>query len=894
MNAEDLTSAAAELDALTKKKDVQALLAAAAKGPAAIRARATEALGSLGSGAAKGLAAAQSADDPALRLAAASASGRLVHKDREKLLLASLADAAAPVRREAASGLGQVPSKKSIQALNAALDDDSSAVRCAAARSLRHLSTGDADALATMTRSRYGTLRSASLAALIASKATVEADVLTRPLSDASRAIRRHAVALGTILSPPHPKLARGLRDKCPLVRREAAAGMAPNEANLAALATALRTDPDPETRRAAVHNLGRHLDDTIRAVLARALEDLDPEVREAASAVLAEQSEDENAILATHWVSQEQWDRCIEAGKSAEPALIGAATRAVANARDRANRQGAIRTLGRMQAVSAVKPLLATLGDGDGRIRASALEALGKIGKKSVLAAALTHFDDPDAKVRAAALGCAAAVGDASTAERIAAGLDDLDTVVRNAAVRALGRLGALDRLAKLVRAPEIDVRIEALAFLGDTGRPDAIAPVLRGLADSRPVVRQAAEAALRRLDWLPIGLPSGDVGGGYGRWLGRRDLTDDKDTRPAIVVIRESTSHSRPLYRRAALEALQREHDHDGLSAIRKCLTDLDPAVRMTAAIACAALGDEPTDSEAWAAYHISRQDWDLAASLGKTAVAPLAHALMARRPADRRSAALALGRTDHASAACPLLNALADADAVVRRAAVEALGQLNVQSSIEAVVARLDDPDERVSSVAIEVLASFGKPAADSCLTALTTLGDVGRTGAATVLGRLSHKAALDTLVDRMTWDPSPAVRAASAASLAAVGDSTCIDALIGALGDAFKGVRDAAEASLTACGWTSDPAIYEAARRLALEHWDAVKAIGPVASPLLIGCLSDTARDTRSNRRRPQAARLLGQFQSADARPLLEACLTDIIQEVRWESAAALER
>jgi HEAT repeat protein len=89
---------------------------------------------------------------------------------------------------------------------------------------------------------------------------------------------------------------------------------------------------------------------------------------------------------------------------------------------------------------------------------------------------------------------------------------LDSEDAYVRITAAEALGKIGhavAIDRLAETYDDPRPDVRrrvIRALERIGTEPKAHAAAQVVpclaQGLDDSEPLIRWAAESALKRLD--------------------------------------------------------------------------------------------------------------------------------------------------------------------------------------------------------------------------------------------------------------------------------------------------------------------------------------------------------------------------------------------------------
>ena len=164
-----------------------------------------------------------------------------------------------------------------------------------------------------------------------------------------------------------------------------------------------------------------------------------------------------------------------------------------------RAVRAAAGRSLGRLEAVDAVAPLVAALVEG--RVpRAVAGNALLSIGPSSLprLRALAGH---PDAETRTVVIELIGLLGDAADAPLVSEGLRDSSAEVRAKATRALGRLGAAAAAGEL-RAALDDripfVRATAAIALGMIGDRDA-APAL--LAQARTDEFDPGQAAARAL---------------------------------------------------------------------------------------------------------------------------------------------------------------------------------------------------------------------------------------------------------------------------------------------------------------------------------------------------------------------------------------------------------
>lgn len=324
-------------------------------------------------------------------------------------------------------------------------------------------------------------------------------------------------VALGQIWAdfkypPALPAVGKAVRnDPSPAVRARAAAvlgNLRRDDAKgaLTDLTEALKAEKEPDVRKELVTSLGRFGELALPAVgpLTGALKDADPGTRAAAAEALG---------------------RVGREAASAAPDLLP-----MLKETDKALRQAAVFALGRVGTADtpAVGPALAGMaaGEKEPEVRRELVVALGLLGDKAepVALALAGGLADADAETRQLACrslaGFGSAVGPALAALLKAAAADP-DKNVRIDAWRAVGNaLGPGGMLAhiplladRLAADPDFEVRITVADELGALGplpedgphRKDVAAALRKAQADAQVKVREAATAALRKVERKP-----------------------------------------------------------------------------------------------------------------------------------------------------------------------------------------------------------------------------------------------------------------------------------------------------------------------------------------------------------------------------------------------------
>jgi hypothetical protein len=158
-------------------------------------------------------------------------------------------------------------------------------------------------------------------------------------------------------------------------------------------------------------------------------------------------------------------------------------------------------------------------------------------------------------------------------------------------------------------------------------------------------------------------------------------------------------------------------------------------------------------------------------------------LASALKAKGNAQEAyNAVLQLGRLANDKAVDLLIGALARLDGVARSAARE-LGKIRNDRALQPLVRLLGNPE--VSQAAAEALLSFGDKAVGALLEVLSHGNGTAREIAATTLGELRDRRAVEPLIQLMQTDDVYAVRTAAATALGQLKDARAVWVLVATL-------------------------------------------------------------------------------------------------------------
>jgi HEAT repeat protein len=300
--------------------------------------------------------------------------------------------------------------------------------------------------------------------------------VLSRILAeDSDPQLRRWAtLALGLMGDLKSvPALASAMNDTDKAVRREAASalGRIGTAHVVVPLAAALR-DQDKRVRDRAVAALGRAGRPAIRPLIC-GLSDPDVLVRRASSAAL------------------------VRIGQQA----ISPLTTAMSQDGHKAERIGAIETLGRIGDGRTVPSMVVALMDPDSDIRDAAAQALVRTGQPAVapLVRVLRIAGNPLRQRVAEVLARTRSLA----VDPLIDALRDENADVRLTASQALVEIGgaALRLLSRALKNSSPAIRLEAATVLGLTGDPRAVVPLVQAMEGKDRELRQRATESMVRL---------------------------------------------------------------------------------------------------------------------------------------------------------------------------------------------------------------------------------------------------------------------------------------------------------------------------------------------------------------------------------------------------------
>jgi HEAT repeat protein len=293
-------------------------------------------------------------------------------------------------------------------------------------------------------------------------------------------------------------------------------------------------------------------------------------------------------------------------------------------------------------------------------------------------------------------------------------------------------------------------------------------------------------------------------------------------------------------------------------------------------------------------------------------------------ARKWRDRALAAELLGRIGGARAVPALIETVAATrteDADVREVSLRALARITDTRAVEPLIRGLETAEGWLAPRIADILARHGDAAADPLIAlinrgknpsarawAANALGEIRalhafptlvhllgdpeaevRAKAATALGRLGDRRAIEYLLEHLLTDPSPFVRARIATSLGLFGGTQVVDSLVRSLGDSAWWVRMRSVEALAQIGTAAEGSLL-----VALDDADPeVRARAAVALERL-GVTGTLVRLIESGEGGPEVYQTLDKFAVAGAREFLAELTEHHSSRVRSAAVTAIHR
>ncbi|MGH9581172.1 MAG: HEAT repeat domain-containing protein, partial [Terriglobales bacterium] len=414
---------------------------------------------------------------------------------------------------------------------------------------------------------------------------------------------------------------------------------------------------------------------------------------------------------------------------------------------------------LGESRSARAVKGLVAALRDKQPHVAEAAVLGLGKIGGLSVVGPLIEMLVDERLWMREAASAALEKADprwhESPAAQRavplLLGALASEEPDIRAAAEEVLGNIGDHRAVEPMVVMLRHRGEVTIVQALGRIRSRSAIEPLIGRLADPRPWMQQAAEAALKSID----------------RNWGRHAAVA-RAVSGFVATLQDRSKSSNLLLRTAAALALGKLRDR---SAIEPLLAALKEGGYVSHAAEQSLRLIDPN----WQQLETTRR------------MVPVFTALLKNKDLEVRLGAVEeLSKIGGAGCIAPLAEMLVDANARVRQAAAQGLGKLDANWAKSGRAA----------------------PAVPRLAEALKSRNSEVQDAAATALAKIGATAAVDALVAAYGSSRSPAL----AQALGKLGSAKAVEPLIAALGSPSFYVRMAAERALNTIApeWSRCPA------------------------------------------------------------------------------------
>jgi len=186
----------------------------------------------------------------------------------------------------------------------------------------------------------------------------------------------------------------------------------------------------------------------------------------------------------------------------------------------------------------------------------------------------------------------------------------------------------------------------------------------------------------------------------------------------------------------------------------------------------------------------------------------------------------------------------------NAFARRDAAKALGEIGDATTVEPLIAALKDPKKDVRDAVVEAIGKLGgDPRAVAAFAEPLKNGNsIAREEAASALGKIKHKSAVEHLVPVLK-DEDCFVRQSAAAALGKIGDPAAVESLGQAIKDEDKDVRQAAVIALGEIGGTAavEPLVQSLNDEAVMVRYRAVESLGRIGGSSAVDALIKVLKD-----------------------------------------------
>ncbi len=510
-------------------------------------------------------------------------------------------------------------------------------------------------------------------------------------------------------------------------------------------------TNPNWQTRVAAITTFARLGDPKATPLLITALKDSDSRVRTESARTLG-QLGDQRAL----------------------DALISSLNDASADVRVESTF-----ALGRLKDPRALAPLTTLLNDRDSRVSLAAAESLARMQDPRAIRVLVGSLSEPDWRVRARAAQVLAHVSADLAVEQavtpLAKGITDKDPIVRYYAAEALIGIGAkaVLPLIEILRSQRESDRARASRVLWRIGQP-AVEPLIAVIQDrnAAPESRAAAAHALgviadaRAIKSLTHLLKD-------ERYFVRQEAAFalGQMGEGAIDQLLEIANSSVPATRESAIEALGNFKSPRSITKLIEALSDSNASVRSAAV---KALGETQSPAAVTPLLVLLRDESGALKSqaaaalarLGPVALPSLVSSLKDNRPSIRQLAAEALGDIGSKEAVAPLIELISTDQSGARPEAIEALGKIGDPKAIAPILSAMRSGSVAVRKKGIGALARFrDSRSVDALVAALSDHNEEVRQSAAAGLGDIGDANVITQLERVADSDASSDVRSSA---------------------------------------------------------------------------------------------------------------------------------